>query len=169
MRMTARLTRRCSPSARTTRARVAAPSRARAAYGRRQEGVRYAGRCVEGVPQAAVRVGGGRRRVGPAHSGPVLARATSATGIEGFWSVVCGTWADAVGTVRAGAARAARAGALVIQCNKKRGKGCTVRAQQPAGVGVVGTGERRIREREGASKTSLVVVSLTCCCCLCRC
>ena len=52
-----------------------------------------------------------------------------AAGVEGYWSVVCGAWADAVGVLRTAANNGvSRLGGLVIECNKKRGKGCTVRS-----------------------------------------
>ena len=52
-----------------------------------------------------------------------------AAGVEGYWNVVCGAWADAIGVIRTGVSNGvARLGGLVIECNKKRGKGCTVRA-----------------------------------------
>ena len=101
-----------------------------AVSGRRARVVHYAGRCVEAAPACSAGGEGVRRRrraVRKEQSGAAVVVASAGAGLEGFWSVVCGTWAGVIGSVRAGAARAARAGGLVIQCNKKRGKACTVR------------------------------------------
>lgn len=47
---------------------------------------------------------------------------------RGFWDAVAGVWSDTIGFIRAGSSgRASRLGGMVIECNKKRGKGCTVR------------------------------------------
>ena len=78
-------------------------------------------------------------------SGAAVVVASAGAGLEGFWSVVCGTWTGVIGSVRAGAVRAARAGGLVIQCNKKRGKACTVRDIYI--LGGEGKKERKMIER----------------------